>query len=96
MLTRLARLGWSDDVSSDTSPEQLERHAAIIRAMSSEQRAAAFRSLDRGVRRLAMAGLRHRHPEASERELIVRLCAQVHGVETARRVYGGVPEDLET
>ncbi len=75
---------------------QLERHAAIIRAMTSEQRAAALRSLDRGVRRLAMAGLRHRHPGASERELLIRLCAQLHGVETARRVYGALPEDLTT
>jgi len=65
-------------MSSDTSPEQ---------------RAGALRAVDRGVRRLALAGLRARHPGASDAELIVRLFASVHGRELALRVYGWFPEE---
>jgi hypothetical protein len=79
---------------SDTSPEQLERHAELLRAMSPAQRAAAFRAVNRGVRRMVMIRLRQRYPEASERELVIRHVAAVHGVEVARRVYGALPGDL--
>ena len=78
-------------MSSDTSPEQLARHAALIRAMTPKQRADALRAVDRGVRRLAMAGLRARHPGASDRELVIRHFAAVHGPELAARVYGWSP-----
>jgi hypothetical protein len=79
----------------DTTPEQLERHAALLSQRTPEERAAALRVVDRGGRRLALAGLRARHPGADERELMVRLVAQVHGAQAARRAYGGLPEDLE-
>jgi hypothetical protein len=79
---------------TDTSPEQLQKHADLIRAMSSEQRARALRAVDRGVRRLVLARLRQRHPQAGERELIMRHVAQIHGVECARRLYGELPPDL--
>jgi hypothetical protein len=82
-------------MSSDTTPEQWARHAALIRAMTSEQRTVALRAVDRGVRRLVLARLRQRHPQATERELVIRHVAQVHGVETARRVYGELPPGLE-
>jgi hypothetical protein len=81
-------------VPQDTSPEQLERHAALLRAMTPGQRANALRAVDRGVRRMAMISLRHRFPDASERELVIRHVAAVHGVEVARRVYGQLPADL--
>jgi hypothetical protein len=81
-------------VPPDTTPEQLERHAALLRGMTPSQRANAFRAVDRGVRRMAMIGLRRRFPEATDRELVMRHVAAVHGVEVARRVYGQVPADL--
>lgn len=80
---------------SDTSPEQLERHAELLRAMTPTQRAAAFRAVDRGVRRMVMIRLRQRHPDATERELVIRHVAAVHGVSVARRVYGSLPQDLD-
>jgi hypothetical protein len=80
---------------ADTTPEQLARHAELIRAMGSEQRAGALRAIDRGVRRLVTARIRQRHPNASEREIVIRHVAQVYGVAMARRLYGALPADLE-
>jgi len=82
-------------MDGDTRPEQLARHAALVRSMSPEQRAAALRALDRGLRRMVLARLRRRHPGADERELVVRHVAQVHGVDAARRAYGRLPAGLE-
>ena len=80
---------------SDTSPEQALKHAELVARMTPEQRGAALRAMDRGVRRLVMARLRARYPGASERELVIRHVAQVHGVETAKRVYkSDIPADL--
>ncbi|MEN9798513.1 MAG: hypothetical protein RL653_2209 [Pseudomonadota bacterium] len=79
----------------DTSPEQALKHAELVAQMTEEQRGAALRAVDRGVQRLVMARLRAQYPDASERELVIRHVAQVHGVETARRVYKSeVPPDL--
>ncbi|MEQ1728790.1 MAG: hypothetical protein ABL982_10440 [Vicinamibacterales bacterium] len=36
---------------------------------------------------LALAGIRRRHPQASERECFLRLAAVRLGVETTRRLY---------
>ena len=80
---------------SDTSAEQALKHAELVARMTLEQRGAALRAMDRGVRRLVMARLRAQYPDASERELVIRHVAQVHGVEVARCVYkSDVPADL--
>lgn len=80
---------------NDTSPEQALKHAELVSQMTPEQRGAALRAMDRGVRRLVMARLRARYPDASERELVIRHVAQVHGVDVALRVYkSDVPADL--
>jgi hypothetical protein len=41
---------------------------------------------------LALSGLRHRHPDETPEDLMVRLSMLVLGRETAARVYGQVPE----
>jgi len=87
---------YTAPMSSDTTPEQAEAHSAVIRRMTTAQRADALRSVDRGVRRLVFARLRQRHPADSEQSLVVRHVAQVHGVEVARRVYGWLPPGLGT
>ncbi len=74
---------------------QAQKHASLIANMTPEQRIEALRAVDRGVRRLVMARLRARYPDASEQELVIRHVAQVHGVEVARRVYKTLPADLE-
>lgn len=78
---------------SDTTASQALRHAALIAAMSPDQRIDALRAVDRGVRRLALAQLRSRYPSASEQELVIRAFVRVHGVKLARTIYGQVPED---
>ncbi len=80
----------------DTSPEQQHRHARLLRDLTPAQRARALRAVDGGVRRMAMIRLRRRFPAASQRELVIRHVASLHGVEVARRVYGLVPADLLT
>ena len=78
----------------DTRPLQQERHAEILRAMIPAQRAQALRAVDRGVRRMALTRLRQRHRHETEQQLVIRLVAQIHGAEVARRVYRNVPDHL--
>jgi hypothetical protein len=83
------------DAIRDTSPEQSLKHAELVARMTEEQRGAALRAVDRGARRLVMARLRAQYPDASDRELLIRHVAKVHGVEVARRVYkSDVPAEL--
>ena len=49
--------------------------------------AAAPSETTRAVRDLSLAGIRRRHPNASEHECFLRLAAILLGVDTARRVY---------
>ena len=78
----------------DTTPAQALAHARLIAAMTPAQRIEALRAVDRGVRRLVFARLRNRYPDASDRELVIRHVAQVHGAEVARRLYPDAPADL--
>ncbi len=79
----------------DTSPVQALRHARLVATMTPEQRIEALRAVDRGVRRLVMARLRSRFPDATEQELVIRHVAQVHGVAIAKKLYGAAaPPDL--
>lgn len=61
--------------------------------MPSEQRMEAAMRLSRGVRELAIAGIREAHPEADEEELRVRLTVRLYGRRTAERLFGNVPKD---
>lgn len=49
--------------------------------------------LSRGVREIAMAGIREAHPKADEEELRVRLTVRLYGREAALKLFGKVPED---
>jgi hypothetical protein len=77
----------------DTSPAQLEEYFARLRALTPEQRLQIVARLNRGVRRMAMMGLKLRHPGASDAELRVRLTVRLHGREFAQRVFTSVPAD---
>jgi hypothetical protein len=78
---------------SDTSPEiasaQLERY----REMSVERKLELVEDANATARVLALTGLATRHPEASERELHLRLFHLLHGAELATRAWGPLPED---
>ena len=80
-------------MQQDTSTTQQEAYFARLRLLSPEQRLRIVTRLNRGVRRLALAGLRLRHPGASEEDLNIRLFVRLHGRVLARRVFPSVPED---
>lgn len=78
---------------NDTSPAASARYHELLRAMGPERRLETAMALSRGVRELAMAGLRSRHPNADEQELRVRLTVRLYGREAAIRLFGSIPED---
>jgi hypothetical protein len=67
----------------DTVPSQQEAYFQRLRLLSPEQRLVIVSRLNRGVRRMALAGLRLRHPGASEEDLRLRLFVRLHVPEDA-------------
>lgn len=74
-------------LSRDTAPEVEAQLVQIWRRLSSIERAQLVAGASRAARALALAGLRARHPGASNRELVARLAALTLDRELARRVY---------
>ena len=80
-------------MQQDTTPAQQEEYFERLRRLTPEQRGQIVSRLNRGVRRLAMAGIQLQHPGSSEQELRVRLFVRLHGRVLAQRVFGSVPDD---
>jgi hypothetical protein len=55
--------------------------------MTPAAKAALISGLTRGAHRVAAAGIRHRHPDASPREQFLRLAVVILGSTLARRAY---------
>jgi hypothetical protein len=74
--------------SADTTPDadavRFERYAR----MSPAEKAQRVRDLTRAACTLALAGLRGRHPDAAEPELLLRLAALRLGAATVAQAYG--------
>lgn len=64
----------------DTTPEALERQRSALESLGPEGRLRAAIEMSESARALHLARLRSRDPEASERQLVARLVARVHGV----------------
>jgi hypothetical protein len=77
----------------DTSPAADARYHELLRKMSPERRLEAAVRLSAGVREMALAGIRQRHPEATEEELRMRLAVRLYGRACAERMFGSVPPD---
>lgn len=77
----------------DTSPAEVERYHAHLRALPPHERLRIALGLSAAVRSLAEAGIRQRHPRADEEEVRVRLVARLHGREAALRLFQNVPAD---
>jgi hypothetical protein len=77
----------------DTSPEQQEEYFERLRRLTPEERLNIVSRLNRGVRRMAMMGLKLRHPEASEEELRLRLVVRIYGRKLAQRLFADIPAD---
>jgi hypothetical protein len=74
----------SDDTSEDADRRQFE----ILRQMTSSQKAKLMTDLTMMAQRLAFAGLRERHPEATDDEIWLRLAARRLGRDVVLKVYG--------
>jgi hypothetical protein len=80
-------------VYDDTSPTEIERYHAFLRALPPHERMRIADGLCTSVRQLAEAGIRLRHPGASDAEVRLRLAVRMYGREAVERVLGSAPAD---
>jgi len=78
----------------DTAPSVAARYHERIGALPGARRLEIAAQLTQGVRALAEAGLRHRHPAASDEEIRCRLAALLYGRALAERLFGRVPDGV--
>ena len=76
----------ADDTSLDIEARQIEGW----RRLSSTEKLELVASLSRGIRELALAGIRDRHPGASPREQFLRLAMLTLGPELARTAFAEI------
>ncbi len=74
----------------DTSPEAWRVFIGIIRKMSPQERFERTLELSESIRGICEAGIRSEYPEASDREVFLRLTQRTLGLELFRKVYGDV------
>jgi hypothetical protein len=74
-------------LSADTTAAVEQRQVDAWRRLSPLEKLRLVSDTTRAVTQLSLAGIRRRHPQASERECFLRLAAIMLGVDTARRVY---------
>lgn len=80
--------------SPDTSYEAELRLFEHWRSMPLDEKAALIARASHDLHTLCLAGLRHRIPEASERELSIRAMALKYGKDVVRRTLGiDVPDE---
>lgn len=79
-------------LSLDASAEVERRQVERWRTMSPAEKAALVTGLTRAAYEMALAGVRHRHPDASPREQFLRLAIVTLGPDLASRAY---PEIVE-
>lgn len=81
----------------DTSPEAWKLYLDLVRKMTPSEKLRRTLEFSDSVRRLAMAGMRQRYPNADEREIFLRVAQVVLGRELFRKVHGSViPDDGRT
>jgi hypothetical protein len=74
-------------LSADTSAEVEAIQIDLWKRMSSIDKAFAVSASSRAAQELSLAGIRLRHPDASETECRLRLAVLKLGSDLARRVY---------
>jgi hypothetical protein len=74
-------------LAPDTCLEVEERQLRDWRQMSASHKADLIDALSRAARDLAVAGVRHRFPDATAREQFLRLAILTLGTDLARRAY---------
>ena len=78
--------------SPDTDPRAEKILCELAAGMTAAEKMSIMRQMWRLQVRLALAGIRIRHPAAEPEEMRKRLCAVLHGREIARRIWGWDPE----
>jgi len=73
---------------NDTSDAAAEVEIRLLRAMSASRKVGLVEDANRTARRLALAGIGLRFPEASEEERVRLLMDILLGADLALRVYG--------
>ena len=81
-----------ETLSQDTHPDVERMQIELLRQMPPWRRLQLANQMTQACRTLALADLRHHHPEASPDELHRLLATQLLGNELAARVYGPPPE----
>jgi hypothetical protein len=79
-------------LSSDTHPDAEEVQLELLRRMPPWRKMELMEAMTRMVFCLVLAGLRERHPQATEEELRLRMATLVLGPDLAARAYGGATE----
>src|SRR5262245_35013639 len=74
-------------LSLDTSAAIEQRQVEAWRRMSAAEKLQLVSDATRAVVDLSLAGIRHRHPAASDRECFLRFACIVLGGDVARSVY---------
>lgn len=75
-------------ISADTDPGVHQLVVQRLREMTPAQRAERMVSLTRDTEQLAIAGIRARHPGATEHEVLMRLGVLRNGAELMKAAYG--------
>jgi hypothetical protein len=78
-------------VLTDTHPDAERVQIEGLRKLSPWRKIELACELTENARKLALAGLRHRFPDASQQELQRRLATLCLGAELAEKVYGPEP-----
>lgn len=73
---------------NDTSEAAAEVQVRVLRAMSASRKIGLVEDANRTARRLALAGIGLRFPDASQEERLRLLMDIVLGADLAKRVYG--------
>ncbi len=82
-------------LASDTHPTAERIRFEIFRRMSAREKYRIVASLNETTRQLAGQRIRARHPEASEREIFLRLVSTWLGRDLMIRAYGVDPAEWD-
>jgi len=74
-------------IGSDTSPDAHAAQVEAYRRMGGTARAQIMFRLSDFTRRTAMAGIRRRHPDYDDRQVLLALARLLHGDDLVRQVW---------
>lgn len=71
----------------DTHPDAYEFQMRVYRRLSPQQRGEIAGAMSGDIRRIASDGIRHRHPEYSEEEIVRALVELLYGEQVAAAIW---------